>query len=347
MPVLHVIGDRPGVGKTCIIGALLSRLAQEGRPAAYWRPFSASPQADPDTAFFARYLPQADPGAPGAPLPQLLPRPGQTPALDHASAQAVAGSLAALQAAVSLVLVEGPDLAPEGGTPSPLAAELASRLEARVLLVFQYSPGLGAAQVAQAAAPLGGNLAGMVINGVTRHRRQQALGLLAELRGQGLPALGAIPEDRAMLAVTVNQVADHLAGRFMDEADAEKIGEAWVERFLIGGNIMDSGTLYFGRLPNQAVITRAVRPDIQLAALTPNTRCLVLTGGGDPPEYIQVEARQRSVPLILTPGDTQATAAALDGLLGRAGPHSPGKLARFRLLMEQHLDMSALEHSLG
>ena len=148
-----------------------------------------------------------------------------------------------------------------------------------------------------------------------------------------------------MLAVTVNQIADHLAGRFVEEPDnADE--DAWVERLLLGGNIMDSGAIYFGRLPNQAVITRAARPDIQLASLTPNTHCLVLTGGGEPTEYIQVEARQRGVPLILAPGDTLTTVAALEGLLGRANPYSPHKLARFSQLMEQHLELGALEHSL-
>ncbi len=352
MPVLHVIGDRPGAGKTCFIGALLSPLAREGRLAGYCRPFSAAPRADPDVAFFARYLPAApdDIGTPPLPDPQPLPRA----ALDDAALQAAVDAVAALPrlaGAGGLVLVEGPDLAPAGEATSPLApglaAMLAARLESQAVLVFRYAPGLTAAQVAQAAAPLGRHLAGIVINGVTRHRWHQVQqGLLAELRAQGLPVLGALPEDRAMLAVTVNQIAGHLAGRFIDAGSAgqePENGEAWVERFLLGGNIMDSGAIYFGRLPNQAVITRAARPDIQLAALTPNTRCLVLTGGGEPTEYIRVEARQRAVPLILAPGDTLATVAALEGLRARATAYSQHKLERFHQLMAQHLELGGLE----
>ncbi|HLF05257.1 MAG TPA: DRTGG domain-containing protein [Dehalococcoidia bacterium] len=345
MPVLQVIGDRPGAGKTCLIGALLSRLAGEGKVAGYYRPFSASPQADPDVAFFARHLPAVDSGAPAVPAPQPLARiPGPGPDLAEAVGQEIEDTVAGLEAATQLVLMEGPDLSPASGPPATLAGELSARLESRVLLVFRYAPGLTAAQVAQASISFGRRLAGIVINGVTRHRWGQAhKGLVAELKAQGLPVLGALPEDRAMLAVTVQQVADHLAGRFVQEQEPGG-GDAWVERFLIGGNIMDSGSIYFGRLPNQAVITRAARPDIQLASLTPNTRCLVLTGGEDPTEYIQVEARQRDVPLILVPGDTLTTAAALDGLLARANPYSPHKLERFGQLMQEHLELGTLLH---
>jgi dethiobiotin synthetase len=369
VPVLQVIGDRPGAGKTCLIGALLSHLAVVGQVAGYYRPFSASPQADPDVAFFARHLPAVDSGAPGVPAPQPLARiPGAGPDLAEAVGQEVEDTVAALEAATQLVLVEGPDLNPTGGPPailpgrplsaaaeSSLAGELAARLEARVLLVFHYASGLTASEVAQASIPFGRRLAGIVINGVTRHRWQQTQslsgrtqhGLLAELKAQGLPVLGALPEDRAMLAVTVPQVADHLAGRFVEEPTQEPAGDdAWVERFLIGGNIMDSGSIYFGRLPNQGVITRAARPDIQLASLTPNTRCLVLTGGEEPTEYVRVEARQREVPLILVPGDTLTTAAALDGLLARANPYSQHKLERFGQLMREHLELGALLHGL-
>ena len=38
---------------------------------------------------------------------------------------------------------------------------------------------------------------------------------------------------------------------------------------------MDSGPSYFGRYQNQAVITRAERPDIQMASLMCDTKCLV------------------------------------------------------------------------
>ena len=109
-----------------------------------------------------------------------------------------------------------------------------------------------------------------------------------------------------MLVPTVAQVADHLDVVWTPEpvnADAP------VERFLIGGNIMDNGRTYYGRYANQAVIVRAQRPDIQLASMLPKTRCLVLTGPGDPTEYVKAEARERDIPLLQVFTSTIETAA--------------------------------------
>ena len=96
-----------------------------------------------------------------------------------------------------------------------------------------------------------------------------------------------------MLAVTVEQVAAHLGGAWVQEPENT---DSLIERFLIGGNILDSGETYYGRYSNQAVIVRAERPDIQLASLMEDTACLVLTGRGDPTEYIKAEAMQRNGP---------------------------------------------------
>ena len=88
--------------------------------------------------------------------------------------------------------------------------------------------------------------------------------------------------------------------------------DAPVERFLIGGNIMDNGPTYYGRYASKAVITRAQRPDIQLASMLPQTRCLVLTGPGEPTEYVKAEARERDNPLLQVFTSTIETADALD-----------------------------------
>jgi len=249
-----------------------------------------------------------------------------------------------LEAAADLVLVEGPDLRVPPGDGSSLCLELTSLLNARVLLLFGYAKGLDAATVANAGAPFGDRLAGVVINGVPVYRRREVGDkLLSDLRSQGMPVLGALPEDRAMLAVTVQQIADHLGGSWVQEPVNT---DAYVDRFLIGGNIMDSGPTYFGRFQNQVVVTRAERPDIQLASLTGSTRCLVLTGGAQPTEYVKAEALQRDVPLILVQEDTLTTAEALGGLLAQAKPLSRQKVQRFAELVRQHLDPAVLDAAL-
>ena len=183
-------------------------------------------------------------------------------------------------------------------------------------------------------------MAGLVVNSGPVYRRHQISHTLLEpLRERGIPVWGAIPEDRFMLAVTVQQIADHLGGSWVQEPENT---DAPVDRFLIGGNIMDSGPSYFGRYQNQAVITRAERPDIQMVSLMCDTKCLVLTGGNQPTEYVRVEADQRGVPLLSVAAGTITTAESLGGLLEQANPHSIHKVRRFSELMHQHLDMDGL-----
>ncbi|MFQ6026836.1 MAG: DRTGG domain-containing protein [Dehalococcoidia bacterium] len=335
MGVLQVVGDRPQTGKTSLISALLIQLAEAGRPASYYKPFSSSPTEDSDVAFISRQLPENL----GIPQPHPFPDSGSDPNLPDSLKQQIANTVAGLDAASQPVLVEGPDLRREG-RESSLAPDLASLLDAKVILIVGYARGLESPAVTQAAAGFGARLAGVVINNVGQHRRQEINGGVAgEWRTQSIPILGAIPEDRTMLAVTVQQIADFLGAAWVQEPVNT---DAWVDRFLIGGNIMDSGINYFGRYTNQAVITRAERPDIQMASLLPGTKCLILTGGTEPTEYIRVEAAKREVPLLLVDQDTLTAAEALGDLLDLAHPHDQFKAQQFRELVQRHLDLDLL-----
>ena len=312
-----------------------------GNRVGYYKPYSRSADNDPDVSFISQTL-LAGLESPEVPGPRpLLEDAGAEPLLSDPSAQSLKEAATQVAAATDLALVEGPDLLSPGGEPWALPLEVATLLDCRVLLLVRYSNDLDTGSMLGAIEPLRDRLAGVIINGVTNYRRRDVeLGLMAGLRSGGVPALGMVPEDRAMLAVTVEQIADHLGGSWVQDPVNT---DSYVERFLIGGNIMDAGPTYFGRFANQAVITRVERPDIQLASLMEDTKCLVLTGAGEPIEYIKAEALQRDVPLILVEQSTLSTAEALGGLLDRANAHSRWKIDRFSQLLSQHLDMDALE----
>ncbi len=342
MGVVQVAANQPGAGKTCLIAAMLRRLTQAGRRAGYYKPFSATPGSDPDRAFLVQMLSEtASPDAPAVPVPEphSLPEPEEGFA-NGGAAQAIGAVVAGIEADAGTVLVEAPDLTVSGGADSPLAVELSAAINSAIIVVLRWRPELDAAAVKFLIEGWEERVAGVVFNQCPVYRgRELALTVIAPLREDGIPVWGAIPEDRAMLSVTVQQIADHLAGSWVQEPANV---EAPVDHFLIGGNIMDSGPNYFGRYANQGIITRAERPDIQLASLMCDIRCLVLTGGGEPAEYIRVEASKRDVPLISVAGDTISTAEALNGILDEATAHTHGKAERFAQLMEQFLDMDAV-----
>lgn len=328
MAALNIVSTRPGAGKTCLAGALARRQATRGRKVAYYKPLSADPTADPDIAFMVGMLDNLGSSQDAVPPPFPQPvDPHQLPTrLSEARVGQVAEAVSALEAAFDTVLVEwAAPAAPEG---HPTA------------LIHPHTAGQDLQAATDSVAGewdrIGGKSGGVVINDVLRHQvRSVEDGLVATLKKRGIPVLGAIPEDREMLAFTLEQVAVFLEGEWVREPEAP---EAWVDRFLIGGNIMDSGPNYFGRYANQAVITRAARPDIQMASLMCDTKFLVLTGGEEPTEYIRVEARKRDAALLLVPGGTQETADSLGDLLALANPYSLHKLERFTRLADQHLE---------
>ena len=312
MPTILIAGS-PGVGKTSLAYGLLVRLRDAGRSAAYCKPFSPAPGADADHLFAANVLSGALGIAVGP-----APRP-----LDGGVDEAAA-SIAELNRQHDTVVVEA-----AVGSP---AAELAAAVAARVIEVHSYAREQDWGVAAdEAAGHWGTRLDWLVINAVPRYRRD----IVAEGEAESWAEVAAlvIPESRVMLAPTVSQIREHLDAVWtLEPVNADVL----VERFLIGGNIMDNGPTYYGRYNNQAVITRAQRPDIQLASMLPQTTCLVLTGPGEPTEYVKVEARERDIPLLQVSAPTIDTADALDRLIDSATPHSLAKARHYAALLQQY-----------
>ena len=286
---------------------MLVTASAAGKPAAYYKPFAVGLGADSDVAFISGLLESI--GGPAVPSPGNKSDSG-----DLTTAQA---EVSRLESEAGLVVIEGPD----GSVPYAL--------ESKVVLVQRHSPG-------DAIATSIPNLAAIIVNAVPIHRRDEVARRLA---GQSVP-IAVIPESRGMLSVTVEQLADHLGGQWV----LEPVNiDAPVERFMIGGNIMDEGPTYFGRYPNQAVITRVERPDIQMASMCDKTCCLVLTGPGEPTDYIKSEALKREVPLIQVRTNTLDTVDALAGLIDKADARTAAKARHFAGLLEQYLGAENIE----
>ena len=198
--------------------------------------------------------------------------------------------------------------------------------------VIPYTPSRNWAHaVDETAVRWGTRLAGLVINSVPQYRQASVSDSAA--RSEADVDAVVLPESRVMVAPTVAQIGEWLGAAWTQDPVNE---EALVERYLIGGNIMDNGPTYYGRYNNQAVITRTQRPDIQLASMLPQTRCLLLTGPGDPTEYVKAEARERDIPLLQVSTSTIDTADALGRLLGAATTHNLDKVRHFASLLKRH-----------
>ena len=334
MPIIYVASDRPGAGRTTFVAALAQLLRQAGRDVVVAKPFAIGASSGRDNDFYAKV--GLAPAAADVPVPTLE------------RVRDAARSLQALAGANRTVVVEGLPLVDTAGLAVPGATQLPEALDARVVLVIQQRPGLDAVQVTATARAVGSRLAGVVLNGRTKHRGHATSShLVPGIEAQGARVLGVVPEDRTLLAVTVAQVAQRLEAKWLLH---EEHGNKLVEHFLMGGFMLDWGRIYFGRLSHKAVICRHDRPDIQMAALrsgTP-TSALVLTAGQEtfnydfPVQYVRHEALWLEVPVLLSRKNTVDTATALDGITGEARFDHPRKLERAQELLRAHVDLSSL-----
>ena len=343
MGVLQILSHQPDAGKTALAAALLAKLAQSQTTGAYYKPFSRpddSKGEDPSVEFIHQAL-MAPSGGPAIPIARPLPTDSATSSgLSDPVGRQIQSDVESLRGSASGVILDGPDLAEATGLTPVAAAQSTNLAGAKALVLFRHSPALSATGIMQTVEPFGSNLAGIAMTRVTKHRVEETKnGILAELRSLGLPVVGLIPESRILQGPTVRQIAETLGAHWVQEPVNL---DAPVQQFLIGGNIMDSGPEYYGRYDNQAVIVRSQRPDIQLASLLAGTRCLVLTGGGDPTEYVKTEAMQRDVPLMVVSSNTLDTAEALAPLTDIAHPRNLAKITEFAKQLDSHLDTERL-----
>ena len=323
MSVVFVAGSRSGAGATAIACGLASLRRAAGRKAALVKPLSAPGDADP--AFFG-----ALGGSPATVTVNGAPSDAQLDEGARIVREAASGA--------DDVIVEGPPLEDNDGA-------LARRIGAPVIAALSYERALDGGVCAAWRAAYGGLLAGCVVNKRIRYAEHDACARLApELAREGMPALGVLPEERLLLAPTVGQAAAHLDGAYFAGADG---ADALIEHFLIGGLIAEWGGNYFGRLPNQAVLARGGRMDIQMSALNFPLNALFLTGCDAPAQYVQQRAEELDVPLIAVRRGTHEAAAALETLSGSVTFRHPAKAERAGAMARERLDADALAAALG
>ena len=330
MGISFLLSDKKGTGKTAIAGAIMTLVRDSGKTIAYYKPFSDSLGDDRDIEFISGVFGDL-----------VIPPPVP---IAEGSADEVAGlieaQLLALSTANDQVLVEMPDAETMPGALAVGSASQWTSLDVKNLFVLRYHKGVDENFLSSVSNPFNDQIKGIVFNQVTTHRLGElSRHLIPAVNSVGVKVLGVIPEHRSMVSVTLRQIGDHLDGSWLENPLDMHMS---IAHFLIGGNIMDSGPNYFGRYSDQAVIVRAARPDIQMASLTGDTKCLILTGGEQPSEYIRVEALKRHVPLFISSVDTESTVEALNDLFSRSYFLDYQKLDSFKHLVDQYLDQDLL-----
>tara|TARA_B100000700_G_C15044072_1_gene856936 strand:- start:804 stop:1676 length:873 start_codon:yes stop_codon:yes gene_type:complete len=143
----------------------------------------------------------------------------------------------------------------------------------------------------------------------------------------------SIIEDRVLAAPTVAELIEAANASLLSSPRTGN--SALCEHVLIGAISHDSADDYFGRYSSKAVISRAEKVDLGLAALLSNAECLLLTGGHEPSPYLLDRASASATTVALSPNSTTVTAKDIEGIFGISGFNHPEKADRIlELLLE-------------
>ncbi len=318
MGVLYIVSAEAAAGKTAIGAGLGRYLIGKGRKVGFLKLAGAEGSAAAgDAAFMKRAL--------------KLPEAAEslcTPAGDVNKIIEACGSAS-----------QGRDVVIVEGGPGQGAGEIAGALGARVIAVEAYTG--QASRFVDSYKGFGKDLLGVILNKVPKSQVKRVRDEASKQFGaEGINFLGVLPEDRALSAMTVGELADSIQGKILNHAEksAELIGN-----FMLGAMVVDSGLDYFGRKSDKAVVVRQERPDMQLAALGTSTKCLVLSGSRQPPVYSVLEkAEKRGIPIISTEAATGDIVAGIEDALHKNRFGQEKKLSKLAEIMNQQLDLQAL-----
>jgi BioD-like phosphotransacetylase family protein len=315
MPVLLVSSLRPLVGKTAVSVGIAQRLEQGGYRLGLARLATAERDqaAQADAHCFASLSLSAQ-------------------KRDHpVSLQEVAELVKGTSSADGVLIVE----LPAGFLPGE-----AIRAVGGVAVLVERSADLTAGKVAALQKEIGQGFVGLALTAVPSARATAIAGTLAQ---KGISILALLPEDRLLSSPSIGEMAQALPAETLF---ADGRTEEVIERVTIASISADPAQDYFARFDRQAVVVRCDKPDLQLAALNTDSRCLILSGGQMPLAYVSERAEAEGVPLLITGKDTVTAVQALEALYlkSRFGHQ---KTERIGQLAAEHLDYDRLLRALG
>ena len=188
-------------------------------------------------------------------------------------------------------------------------------------------------------------LAGVVVNNLTLYGTTKFEEVWSDACEKSkVNLLGAIPENRTLLSLTVNEIAEILGAEFYS---GQEYGDTLVENFMVGGFGMDPGQYVFNTKYKKAVIVRGDRPDVQMSALETPMSCFIMTNAIEPIEYVKYESEEEKVPILIVQENTLDTMNAVDKLTNYAQFNHPEKLEEAKTLIIENLKVEEIVTNFG
>ncbi len=198
----------------------------------------------------------------------------------------------------------------------------------KVVLIARYESGI-ADELVLAAEMFGDRFAAAVINCAP-----DSLNLDLPIE-----TVGVVPYSRKLGSIGVETIARQLNGRVVVRSDVS------VDEFLVGAMSSKCAAAWLERKKNAALVTGGDRVDLQKLALDMGVKCLILTGGMEPPKVIVKRAEELGVAVILSDHDTLTSLEKIQE--GINEPLSASKVNEAVKVFSAHVDFDRLTSLLG
>ncbi|MES3517830.1 MAG: phosphotransacetylase family protein [Natronomonas sp.] len=218
--------------------------------------------------------------------------------------------------------------------------DLASLLDASVLLVVTYDGLTQLDAVLTAADAFGDRLVGVLFNRVSDTQLESLQqDVIPFLESRGVPVVGALPEERELAGVPVSELASELGGELLCDPETDPL----VERFHIGAMGGEEALRVFRRSRNAAVITGGDRADVQRAAIeAPGVTCLVVTGGHRPSPAILGEAAEAGLSVLAVDTDTLTTVERTEAVIQGGQTQDEETVGLMVTLLREYVDIDGI-----
>ncbi len=244
-----------------------------------------------------------------------------------------------------LTILEGPGTLSEGTLFDLSLLQVATAVQASILLVARYHSPLLVDGLIAAKQQLGDRLIGVLINDVPNDQIEFIeTSMRPFLEAHGIPVFGVLPSSTLLRSVSVAELVHQLNAEVLCRGDRLS---HMVESLTIGAMNVNSALKYFRARHNMAVVTGGDRTDLQLAALETSTQCLILTGHIPPVKEIISRAEDLEVPILSVDLDTLTTVEIIDRAFGEVRLHEPIKFQCICQMIEAHFDDDRLLSLLG
>ena len=225
-----------------------------------------------------------------------------------------------------------------------LTQTIINELDAKVLIVSIHLPNMPDMSLRKLTNSFGERLIGVIINKQLRYRKTELKEtILPKLSKSGVECLGVIPEDKSLMAISLNNLAKYLKGNLVTENQHE---DKLIDYFLIGGMGLDPSKSYFETRRRKAVVIRGDRPDLQMASIETDPECIILTKGIEPIEYVKYEAEEKDIPIYVVEKSTQQIMSDLDGIQTTVNFNHPAKIEGFSQAFSKYINIEPISSNI-